>query len=153
MTSMHMDGSYISGWSASLDKTFGGSLTQPTKSQFISQAALSSQGANIIHNIHYIQLFDKLVLALNTARTRPWWELDWNSESSYFKWPMWTDQWLCWQGNLTLKIRLLVMQVIHATDCVLNMWNGEDWNHSLCPGAFLYLFVELLYNCIGIHKL
>lgn len=59
--------------------------------------------ANIIHNIHYIQLFDKLVLARNTARTAPWWELDWNSESSYFKWPMWTDQWLCWQGNLTLK--------------------------------------------------
>lgn len=85
MSSMHMDGPYISGRSVSRDKTFGGSLTQPTKSLFISQAALTSRGANIIHNIHYIQLFDKLVLARNTARTAPWWELDWNSERSYFK--------------------------------------------------------------------
>lgn len=102
MSSMHMNGPYISGQCILLDKTFGGSLTQPTKSPFISQAAPTSCRANIIH-IHYIQLFDKLVLAWNTVRTAPWWELDWNSESSYFKWHIRTDQWLCWQENLTLK--------------------------------------------------
>lgn len=59
-----MDGPYINVWRVSLDKTFGGSLTQPTKSQFISQAALTSQGADVIHNIQCIQPFDKLVLAL-----------------------------------------------------------------------------------------
>lgn len=103
MSSMHMNGPYISGRCVLLDKTFGGSLTQPTKSLFISQAALTSCRANVIHNIYYIQVFDKVVLAWNTARTAPWWELDWNSESSYFKWPVWRDQWLCWEENLTLK--------------------------------------------------
>lgn len=64
---MHMDGPYITVGHVSLDKTFGGSLTQPTKSQFISQAALTSHQADMIHSIQCIQPFDKLVLALNTA--------------------------------------------------------------------------------------
>lgn len=84
MSSMHMDGPYITVGCVSLDKTFGGSLTQPTKSQFISQAALTSQGADVIHNIQCIQPFDKLVLALYTAITALWWELDRNSESDLF---------------------------------------------------------------------
>lgn len=61
MSSMHMGGPYITVGCVSLDKTFGGSLTQPTKSQFISQAALTSHGADMIHNIQCIQPFDKLV--------------------------------------------------------------------------------------------
>lgn len=118
-------------------KTFGGSLTQPTKSPFISQAALTSRGANIIHNIHYIQRFDKLVLGQNTARHAPWWELDWNSESSILNDP-------CEQINGCggRGIWLLVMQVIDDTDCVLFIWNENDWNISVCPSAFLPI-VEL----------
>ncbi len=61
MCSMCIYGSYIIGQNISLNKTFGQSLNQFTKSQFISQAACTSW-SHIIQSVRHIQLLDKPAL-------------------------------------------------------------------------------------------